>query len=1062
MPANGNETTTKFKVDVSELKKGIQEANRQIRLANAEFKAAASGMENWEKSADGISKKIEQLDKVLSSQQKILDSYEKQLEMVTKEYGENSKEADEMRIKVANQQAVVNKTAAELEKYRDALKNVQDAQDKAADGAKDQERAYDGLKDSVREQQERLNALKDEYKQVVVEQGKNSDSAKTLAKQIESLSGELRDDKKAMQDADKAADDLDKSLEESGKSAQKASDGGFTILKGALADLASKAITAVVDGLKNMAKAAADAWKEFDEGSDTVIKLTGATGDMAKSLTKSYANVSKNIVADSKDVGNAIGEINTRFKVEGKELEDLALLYLKFSDVTGSDVKGSIDDTQKALAAYGKDASSAKEFLDALAKTSQQTGVGTSTLTSGIISNATAFQEMGLSLEQAVAVMGQLETSGVNSETVLNGMRKALKSSAKDGLSLNDALLSLQRQIENGTSGMDGLNAAYDLFGKSGDQIYGAIKNGTLNFEELTKATVNASGAVEDTFNETLDATDKIQLQIQRVKVEAAELIDKFLTEHEKDVENLLDRAVTGLTKILPLVGDIAKILPTLVPVLVSLGSALAAFKIAGVITTLVTGFQKFFTVVQAGQGIMAGLNAVMAANPIGLIVAAIAALVAAFVYLWNTSEDFRNFWIGLWDGIKDAVQGVILLIKDVFEGIVNFFKKNWKTILTFLINPFAGLFKYAYEHFEGFRNFVDGIVQKIVGFFTGIVDFFKNNWQTILAFLINPFAGLFKFAYEHFEGFRNFVDGIVQSIVQFFDELAAIVSEIFEGLVKTVEILWDQVAGWFKANVIDPVVSFFTELWEKLSAMATEAWESVKNAWTAVSEWFRANVVQPVTDFFTGMWTKLKEGAAQAWEGIKNVFSKVAEFFGEKFGNAWKKVKEVFSTGGKIFDGIKEGIVDAFKTVVNAIIRGINKVVAIPFNAINSALDTIRNINIAGVKPFDGLLTRITVPEIPQLKYGGVLSKGQIGLLEGDGAEAVVPLDENKKWIAATAAELRRSLAADGLLGFGGEAGMQAGFTYTFIQNNTSPKALDRLEIYRQTKNQLALAKEV
>lgn len=964
-----NATTTKFRVDISELKKGIQDANRQIRLANAEFKAAASGMENWEKSADGISKKIEQLDKVLSSQQKILDSYEKQLEMVTKEYGENSKEADEMRIKVANQQAVVNKTAAELEKYRDALKNVQDAQDKAADGAKDQERAYDGLKDSVREQQERLNALKDEYKQVVVEQGKNSDSAKTLAKQIESLSGELRDDKKAMQDADKAADELDKSVDDAGKSAKNA-EGGFTILKGALADLASKAITAVVDGLKNMAKAAGEAWKEFDEGRDTVIKLTGATGDAAKELTASYGNVSKTIVADSQDVGKAIGEVNTRFGLTGDALEELATQYLKFSKVTDADVISSIDDTQKALAAYGKGAESAGGFLDALAKTSQQTGVDVSVLTSGVISNATAFQEMDLSIEQAVAFMGQLETSGTNSETVLNGMRKALKNSASEGMALDESLLALQDEIENGSNGMDGLNAAYELFGKSGDQIYGAIKNGTLSFRDLTKSMDDATGAVNNTYEETLDATDKVALQIQKLKVTAAEFLDDFLKKHEKDVEKFFESAINGVTKILPFVEKMAKILPKLLPVLVSIGSALAAFKIATLVITLVSSFQKFFAVMQAGQGIMAAFNAVMAANPIALIVAAIAALVAGFLYLWNTSEEFRNFWIGLWEGIKNAVLGIV----------------EW-----------------------------------ISGIFTGIVDFFKNNWQSILLFLINPFAGLFKYAYDNFEGFRNFVDGIVQSIKD-----------------------------------------FFVNLWEGIKNGAKAAIDFVEGIWNAVSAWFNDKIVTPVSEFFTGLWDKLKNGASEAWEGIKSVFSKVADFFGSIFKTAWEKVKAVFSTGGKIFDGIKDGIVNAFKTVVNGIIKGINKVVSIPFTAINKALDTIRGINIAGVKPFEGLIPSVAIPEIPLLKQGGVLKRGQLGLLEGDGAEAVVPLENNKRWIAATARELKQSLVSDGLLSDFKQGGPTVNNNYSFVQNNNSPKALDRLEIYRQTRNQLELAKEV
>jgi hypothetical protein len=206
-------------------------------------------------------------------------------------------------------------------------------------------------------------------------------------------------------------------------------------------------------------------------------------------------------------------------------------------------------------------------------------------------------------------------------------------------------------------------------------------------------------------------------------------------------------------------------------------------------------------------------------------------------------------------------------------------------------------------------------------------------------------------------------------------------------------------------------------------------------------------------------MWDGLRKKASDAWEGIKSVFKPVVDWFKDKFSKAWQAVKDVFSTGGKVFDGIKDGIVSAFKTVVNAIIRGINKVIAIPFNAINGILDNIQNVSIAGIKPFDGLVHRLPVPEIPQLARGGVLKRGQVGLLEGDGAEAVVPLENNKRWIAATAAALKKSLVDEGVLGSGVTAtAPPVTNNYNFVQNNTSPKALSRLEIYRQSKNLLQL----
>ena len=195
------------------------------------------------------------------------------------------------------------------------------------------------------------------------------------------------------------------------------------------------------------------------------------------------------------------------------------------------------------------------------------------------------------------------------------------------------------------------------------------------------------------------------------------------------------------------------------------------------------------------------------------------------------------------------------------------------------------------------------------------------------------------------------------------------------------------------------------------------------------------------------------RQSSKVTWEGIKTVFSVIVEWFGTKFTEAWTAVKAVFSTGGQIFDGIKEGITSAFKTVVNAIIRGINKVIAIPFNAINNTLDRIRNINIAGAEPFSGLISRFDVPKIPELREGGVLKKGQVGFLEGDGDEAVVPLEKNTRWIDEVADRISRNMGVTNQYNSSVE---DKSVTNNFYQTNNSPKALSRLEIYRQSKNLL------
>lgn len=135
-------------------------------------------------------------------------------------------------------------------------------------------------------------------------------------------------------------------------------------------------------------------------------------------------------------------------------------------------------------------------------------------------------------------------------------------------------------------------------------------------------------------------------------------------------------------------------------------------------------------------------------------------------------------------------------------------------------------------------------------------------------------------------------------------------------------------------------------------------------------------NPIGGLQDGFKSLWEKVASGALSAWEGIKNAFKSVPEWFQGKFRDAWQKVKDVFSTGGRIWSGIKEGIENTFRTVVNAIIRGMNTIIAVPFNKINSMLNTIRNAHFLGISPFQNMwgVNPLPVPQIPMLARGAVI----------------------------------------------------------------------------------------
>ena len=920
-------TTIKLSVDTADLKKGIQDANRQIRLANAEFKAASAGMDNWQKSSEGFVAKLKQLKTVLGGQKSVLESYKAQLAKIVEEEGENSKGADELRIKIANQEAAVNKTEKEVRNYSAALEQLKTDEKNAAEGANEESNALDNLKSKINDQESELKKLKNDYSAVVLEQGKDSDAAKDLATQIDSLSGELKDNKSELDRAKNSADSLDKTLEETEKDTKKTSD-GFTTAKGALADLASKGISKVIQGMKDLAKEAYQAWKEYDAGLDNIIKKTGATGDSVEDFKNVYNNIGKKVVAPMSDIGNAVGEVATRFNLSGDDLESLSEKFLKFSQLNNTDVASSIDTVQQTMAAWGISSADAGKVLDLLNAAGQQTGISVTTLSGALSSNAAALQEMGYSASDAALFVANLEKNGVDTGSTMAGLKKALMNAAKEGKPMAEAMSDIESEIKNAGSSTEAMSKASELFGsKSAPAVVSAIRDGRLSFEELGSSMDDFSGNVESTFEETKDAPYELQLGIQNVKTKLGEVAGEIMEKYKPQIEGFID---TIINKWIPNlergVEWFINNLPLIEAAIVGITTALIAFKAASVITAIISAWQAYAAATEGATVAQWLLNVAMTANPIGLLVAAILGLIAVIVVLWNKSDEFRGFWLGLWDKLKEVV------------GIA---------------------------------------VDKIKKVVSGIFDFFKNNWQTILLFLINPFAGFFKYAYDHFDGFRKKVDTIAKN----------------------------------------------------------------------------------VKDTFANVWNTLKTKAGEAWNGVKEVFSTVAEFFQKTFSGAWQKVKDVFSTGGKIFDGIKEGIVDSFKTIVNAIIRGINKIIKIPFDELNKKLNAIRSIKIGSIKPFEKLWGEnpLQVPTIPELERGGILKKGQVGLLEGNGSEAVVPLDKNRAWIAQTARELSGAINREGIA-----TASNVTNNYNFNQTNNSPKALNRLEIYRLTNKQINLAKGV
>lgn len=492
------------------------------------------------------------------------------------------------------------------------------------------------LTQKIGDTEQKLDALKQAQKQMDASGvDKNSQEYRKLQREIIETSSQLKTFKMQLVEVGNA--NLKALSEQFKQAGAKATELGTTL---------SKNVTAPIVAL---GAGSIKAFNEVKEGLNIVAQKTGATGAELKEMQGITRDLAKTIPTDFEAAGTAVGELNTRFGVTGKELETLSQQYIKFAKVNDVDLNNSIDQTQKALSAFGESASKAPALLDTLTKAGQMTGASVDSLTEGLIQNGTAFQELGLNIDQSVMLMAQMEKSGANSETVMQGLRKALKNAAAEGKPLDQALSELQQTILNGKGGMDGLTAAYDLFGKSGDQIYGAVKNGTLDFQALGAAVADTGGTLDAVFEETLTPAEKFQTTMNSVKDAGYELGNTIMTMLEPYMNKLADAAQRVSEWWETLDEDQKQLITTILLVAASIGPLLI------LIGKMATGISAIISVVNmAGAAI-----SMLGGGPLVAIVAAIAAVIAIGVLLYKN-----------WDKIKETASKVGAAIKGTWESV--------------------------------------------------------------------------------------------------------------------------------------------------------------------------------------------------------------------------------------------------------------------------------------------------------------------------------------------------------------------------------------------------------
>lgn len=460
-----------------------------------------------------------------------------------------------------NSQKNYESAGTQLDGYR---KQLEEATSSLAKLEKQQvENADDSLTEQIKSQKEEMERLTDivnRGEKAYAKAGANVETwqqklndAKT---QVVRLQREIETNNGYMDEASKSADGCATSIDEMGRRIKESTTQTSTSVEKLTDDVESfftvdkvtEYADAVSEAFQQVAQSAYDALQDLDEGYDTILTKTGASGDALSEFTGIADKIYGDLPSAMADIGIAVGEVNTRFGSTGDELDDLSRKFLKFSNINGTNLNASIDGVQASMSAFNVEARDAGKVLDVMNRAGQNTGVSMDTLQSTLLQNASSFREMDMDIYQSIDFVSKLEKSGLDTSQVMAGLKKAYQTSAREGKSFQDSLVDIQETLVHAEDSTEASKKAVDLFGKSYGSIATAVKDGRLSFTSMSDSMSllkDSTDSVNKTFDDSLDTWDEMTTAINSLKQIGGRMMSDIMDIAEPGVELLADALET-------------------------------------------------------------------------------------------------------------------------------------------------------------------------------------------------------------------------------------------------------------------------------------------------------------------------------------------------------------------------------------------------------------------------------------------------------------------------------------------------------------------------------------
>ena len=661
----------------------------------------------------------------------------------------------------------------------------------------------------------------------------------------------------------------------------------------------------VTAGVTALGTAAVKTAADFDSAMSQVAAVSGATGDDLQRLREK----AREMGAQTKFSASEAAEAMNYMAMAGWKTEDMLSGIegvMNLAAASGEDLATTSDIVTDALTAFGLSAQDSGHFADILAAASSNANTNVSMMGETFKYCAPIAGALGFSAEDTAEAIGLMANAGIKGSQAGTALRTIMNNLSGDvkicGSSIGEVTIATtnadgsMRDLSDiladcrtafaGLSESEKAAAAESLVGKNAMSGFLALMNaGEGDINKLSSAIENCDGCAAGmaaTMNDNLEGQLTIlKSQLQELAISFGEMLMPAIRTIVGWIQKLVDWLNSMDEGTRKVIITVALVAAALGPVLIVVG------KIISAIGTIMTIIPKLAGVINAAKGVFAAFNAVCAANPYVIIIAAIVALVAAFIYLWNNCEEFRQFWIDLWEGIKEIAVAV-------WEALKAFFTAAWEAIKSTAETIWNGI----KDFFKGLWDGIKAIFQAVVDAIKLIITTYFNIYKTIITTVLNAIKTVFTTIW-------NAIKTVVTTVVT---AISTFLTTAWTAIQTTATTIWNAISSFF-TNIWNGIKTAITNAVNAIKNTVTTAWNNIKNTVTSVGNAIKTAV--------TNLWNNVTSAVKNA---MSNVFNAVKSGFANVKDHITGLASQAFNWGKDLIMGIVNGIKSCISAVGDAV----------------------------------------------------------------------------------------------------------------------------------------------